>query len=127
VLRVAWDGTITLDACSQCCMRWFITVDGEECTDPTTIDATIAQDLNRQAYSLHRPASIVGICRSSSTTREPFEEGGHSVELKVGACQDTPDGGPEAPPRSGTVTGINSVSRFIVEEIPDTRSDCDDA
>lgn len=125
VLRVAWDGNIALDECNQCCMRWFITIDGEECSNPGPIDAALSQNLNGDAYVLQRPASIVGICRGVGTGGEFLDQGGHSVELRVGPCQSSGDG-MTVPPRSGATTGIGSVSRFIVEEIPDSRSDCEE-
>lgn len=124
VLRVAWDGNIALDMCNECCMRWYLTVDGEECADPGPIEAALAQNLQGEAYILRRPASIVGICRSVGMEML-FERGEHSVELRVGPCESVIDG-LDAPPRSGATTGFDSVSRFIVEEIPDSRSDCVD-
>lgn len=124
VLRVAWDGNIALDECSQCCMRWFLTIDGEECSDPATIDAALSQNLDGVVNVLQRPASIVGICRAAETMGE-LSEGEHVVGLRVGACISTDDG-LTVPPPSGASTGFYSVSRFIVEEIPDSRRDCTD-
>lgn len=43
VLRIAWDGNMAVEGCSDCCMRWYITVDGVECGDPGPIDAAIRQ------------------------------------------------------------------------------------
>lgn len=121
VLRVTWDGNIALDECDECCMRWFLAIDGEECTDPGPIDGALAQDIDENVYILNRPASIAGVCRG--VAKERFGVGAHSVQLKVAPCQDTGDG-TTVPERSGTSTGFNSVSRFVVEEIPDGRDDC---
>ena len=43
--RVTWDGNIAVENCSDCCMRWYITINDSECTDPGPIDAAIRQDL----------------------------------------------------------------------------------
>ena len=43
--RVAWDGNIAVEGCSDCCMRWYISINGSECEDPGPIDAAIRADL----------------------------------------------------------------------------------
>ena len=65
-LRVAWDGNIAVVSCDNCCMRWFITIDGQECSDPGPIDIAIRQDQTELDediwYDDYRPASVVGYC-----------------------------------------------------------------
>lgn len=120
-LRVAWDGNIALNDCNQCCMRWFITIDGQECANPGPVDGALVQNTVGAAYDLGRPASIVGICRGITTDEGLLEAGEHSVELLVGPCRVTDEGlAVDVPERAATTTGYNSVSRIIVEEIPDS-------
>ena len=33
-LRVTWNGNMRLAYCTFCCMRWYFTINGAECTDP---------------------------------------------------------------------------------------------
>lgn len=123
-LRVAWDGNIALSSCNDCCMRWFLTVNGEECSDPGPIDIALSQSLPGDAsYDLTRPASIVGICNGySNSTMLP---GDYTVELRVAACEVTDENNPAAVPEAGnTITGQNSVSRFVIEEIPKSGEEC---
>ena len=123
VLRVAWDGNIGVRGCSNCCMRWFITINGEECSDPGPIDVALRQDLTEinQAnwFDEYRPASVVGYCRSIPSGS--LSAGGHVIGLSVGACGDT-EGLDIA--TSEVMTGYNSVSRFIIEELPDENQQC---
>ena len=114
VLRVAWDGNIGVVGCENCCMRWFITIDGEECSNPGPIDVAVRQDLSELGgdfFDEYRPASVVGYCRGSASSN--LTVGVHTIGLSVGACVegllDT----------SQVMTGYNSVSRFIIEELPD--------
>ena len=120
VLRVAWDGNIGVRDCADCCMRWFITINGEECTDPGPIDVAIRQDLTDinqdNWFDEYRPASIVGYCRN--TTSSSLSASPHVIGLSVGACVDTDA------PTSEVMTGYNSVSRFIIQELPDQGQEC---
>lgn len=120
VLKVSWDGNIALRGCMDCCMRWYITLNGEECEDPGTIDAAIRQDLTdgglTEQFDLHRPASVVGVCRGTPSSPS-LPSGGYTIGLVAGECTGffaTYD----------VLTGYNSVSRFIVEEIPDQDPSC---
>lgn len=121
-LRVAWDGNIALNDCGQCCMRWFLTIDGMECANPGAVDGALVQNTFGATSNLGRPASIVGICRGITGGEGLLlGVGQHSVELLVGPCRVTDEGSlAEVPERAATTTGYNSVSRFIVEEIPDS-------
>lgn len=99
-------------------MRWFITIDDEECTDPGPIDVAIRQDLSEVNEDLrfdeYRPASVVGYCRGSASGN--LTAGAHTIGLSVGACTDSE--GLDFT-TSEVLTGYNSVSRFIIEEFPD--------
>lgn len=122
VLRVSWDGNLALFNCTSCCMRWFLTIDGEECTDPGPIDAAISRQLT-DTYEIARPSSIIGICRGVGG--EALAVGSHMVELLVEPCTRTdPTNTATVPDPSSTLTGLYSVSRFVVEEIPNNTQDC---
>lgn len=118
VLRVAWDGNIGVMGCDNCCMRWFITINGEECSNPGPIDVAIRQDFSELNENLwfdeYRPASIVGYCRGSALGSLTADA--HTIGLSVGACTDSEGLGFTT---SQVLTGYNSVSRFIIEELPD--------
>ena len=122
-LKIAWDGNIAVPGCVDCCMRWFITIDGLECSDPGPIDAAIRQDISDldsedDYFDLHRPASVVGICRGN-VVNATIPAGEYEVGLEVGGCVTE-----EGISGSDTLTGYNSVSRFIIEEIPDQSTLC---
>ena len=116
-LRVAWDGNIAVVGCDNCCMRWFITINGQECLDPGPIDIAIRQDLTDLDEDIrfddYRPASVVGYCRGNEAGG--FSAGSYTIGLSVGACSNSDN---EEITTSEVMTGYNSVSRFIIEEVP---------
>lgn len=125
VLKVSWFGNIALEQCSTCCMRWYITIDDTECRNPGPVDAAVQQALGipeDRVFDLRRPAAISGICygpRNDSDTT--FTAATHNVKLLVGPCEGTNA-------VTYTVsTGYNSISRFIIEEIAEPASDCQEA
>ena len=121
-LKISWDGNVAVIGCQRCCMRWYITIDGEECLNPGPIDVALVQDLTGfpYTYDLFRPASVFGICHPG---RVQLGTGEHIVELHVDYCEDV--SGMTIPPNpSDTITGLNSVSRIVIEEIPQERGSC---
>lgn len=40
-LRVTWIGNMRITRCEGCCMRWFFTINGEECADPGMYNSTL--------------------------------------------------------------------------------------
>ena len=102
-------------------MRWFLTIDGQECSNPEVIDAAIKQDLSprTQPFDTRRPAAVSGICYGpdGNNVNTPFIAGKHNVQLFVGPCDGTNATSP-------VMTGYNSLSRFILEEVPAPSSDC---
>lgn len=113
-IRVTWNGNLAVENCTRCCMRWYVTINGVECMAPGPVDAAIKQDLTAARLSvpfeLHRPASISGICSGIAPDRT-FNSGEYTVGLVAGIC----DGYSQT---FDVLTGYNSVSRFIIEEIP---------
>ena len=120
VLKASWYGNIALEGCAECCMRWYLTIDGQECTNPEVIDGAIKQDLQiSQPFLSRRPAAISGICYGPNEAGDNarFPTGAHTVDLFVGPC----DGSNET---FSVFTGYNSNNRFILEEIPPPNADC---
>lgn len=124
-LKVSWHGNVAVIDCLLCCVRWYLTIDDEECSDPGPIDIALVQDLSSIGedfvYNLTRPASVVGICHAAGGTT--VGTGLHTVELRVGPCEDVGEFG-NVPDPSDSVTGLNSVSRFVIEEIPGSEAAC---
>ena len=87
-----------------CCRRWYITINGKECSSPAPIDARLSvkgvTDLN-----LHRPGTLDGFC-------DNIPAGRVTVGLSVGKCNSLPTAGGDAS------TCYDSVCRFIIEEVP---------
>ena len=42
-LRVSWHGDVRIQGCTNCCRRWYFTIDGKECSSPQPIDAAVYQ------------------------------------------------------------------------------------
>ncbi len=91
-------------SCSgSCCKRWFITINGKECSSPAPID-TVIYASGVSGLNLHRPGTLDGICNN-------VPKGRVTVGLSVGKCNKVQDTG-------NAYTCWNSVCRFIIEEIP---------
>ena len=120
VLKIAWDGNTALKRCTECCMRWFVNVNDEECADLGPIEASIHQDLTAGRLSVQfdarRPSTITGICRGTAGGRG-LAAGTHNIGLSVG-------GRPTFLETYSVLTGYNSVSCFIIEEILDEDPEC---
>ena len=87
------------------CRRWFITINGKECTSPDTIDGVIIFD-GVSSVNLHRPGTLDGFC-------ENIPRGHVRVGLSVGNCKYN------RAHRSGNAyTCWGSVCRLIIEEVP---------
>ena len=65
-------------------MRWFVTVNGEECKDPGHIDGSIRQDRTAGRFTVQfdarRPSTITGICRGTANGGG-LEPGVHNICL----------------------------------------------
>ena len=58
-VRATFNSNLRLHDCEDCCIRWFVTLNGEECTDPAPIEAVIgATDVT--LFSIHRASTITG-------------------------------------------------------------------
>jgi len=58
--------------CTNCCARWFVTVDGSECLGPTNASNIETTIYASSAYSIFFPTSMTGVC--SDATRAPIGE-----------------------------------------------------
>ncbi|KAI8496598.1 Collagen triple helix repeat-containing protein 1 [Branchiostoma belcheri] len=104
VLRLTWNGALrvmTYNSPDSCCRRWFLTLNGTECSDPAPIDGIMW--IHDSTVNIHRVSTIDGLCYG-----EPA--GPVTVALNIGACADDDLDGK-------AYTGHNSYSRIIVEEL----------
>ena len=111
-LRVTFNGNIRLTDCHDCCMRWFMTIDGSECVTPAPIDGVL-YTINAEIVNIHRGSTITGIC--SETVNGTIGVGLHDVTLNVGMC----DGFNET---YNAFTGFQSISTINIDEMPERES-----
>ncbi|XP_062513735.1 uncharacterized protein LOC134189474 [Corticium candelabrum] len=106
-LRLTFEGSMRLSSCSGCCMRWYFTVDGAECTVPAAIDSVVYIG---NSYYHHRQGTVSGLCGGIGSQARTLDKGRRVVQLRVGRCNgySTYD----------AYTGYYSSSRVIVEELP---------
>lgn len=83
------------------CVRWILTFNGQECSNPDSIDALIVSTTT--TLNEHRIGSITGICKD-------LPMGNIKVSVKLGQCQNLPLGDAH--------TGWKSGTRMILEELP---------
>lgn len=109
VLRVVWNGALRLrHGSGASCRRWFFTLNGNECSEPQTIDTQL--HIQIPSSNLHRPAYVEGYCRG-------IPAGHVNVAWNVGDCV------PQASMAVGdSSSGWGATVRIIVEEL-----DIDDA
>ena len=105
-LRVTYQGDMRLISGSPACRRWFITINGKECTSPDTIDAVLYFSGGASGMNQHRPVTLDGFC-------ENIPVGRVIVRLSVGKCGGGHQGNP-----GDAYTCWNSVCRLIIEEVP---------
>ena len=99
-LHVVYQGNIRVHGINAC-KRWYITLNGAECSGPMPIDAVIwTRDQSTDDY---RHGSIEGYC-------EGVHRGKVRVAINIGNC----------PGYGGMVSdsGWMSVSRLMIEEVP---------
>ena len=58
-VRVTFNGNIRVTGCHDCCVRWFVTLNGEECTDPAPIEAVV-YSTDAEQVNIHRSSTITG-------------------------------------------------------------------
>ena len=103
-IKVSFQGNTRVYGSSSKCNRWFFKFNGNECSGPMTIEAVVHNGWPSSAGNpelLHH-RSFEGYC-------ENIPQGTVRVELWVGSC---PSGS-----LGNAVTGWNSVSRIMIEEV----------
>lgn len=107
-LLLTFTGNMQLAGCQECCMRWYFTINGEECTDPAPIDAVI-YSVHTEQMNMHRGSTLQGVCRG--TAGGSLTRGVYTAALNVGRCAgfDT---------TYNTSTGFDSTSSVVIEELP---------
>ena len=96
----------------------YLTIDGEECSSPLPVDAAIYHDLSifTLQFDMRRPGTISGLCAGPAVD-QTFSSGEHTVELFVDRCEGFDQ-------EYQVITGYQSVSRFILEEVVAETSSC---
>ena len=61
-LRMTWEGNFRKKSCSNCCARWFITIDGSPCSNYEDIETSIA---SASALDIFAPTTLTGVCNAS--------------------------------------------------------------
>lgn len=106
-LKITFNGNLRMTGCSECCARWFVTIDGFECSNPVE---GVIYSVNGSLVNIHRASVISGIC--ATTTAGAISAGRHIALLNVGEC----DGFNET---FNAYTGFSTVSTVTIEEIPE--------
>lgn len=107
-LRVNFNTNLRVSECSNCCVRWFVTINGTECVDPAPIEAVV-YNLNAEDVNIHRAATIAGMC--SATEAGALGEGVWEAMLNVMQCKDFNM-------TYNAYTGFQTVSTINLEEMP---------
>ena len=100
-LRVSFQGNIRVEGSIKC-NRWYFKFNANECSGPMTIEAVIYSYWPSGIPNLLQHRSFEGFC-------ENLPQGAVRVELWVGKCSGYTLG--------DAVTGWNSVSRIMIEEV----------
>ena len=107
-LRISFNTNLRVSDCSDCCVRWFVTVNGSECLNPAPIEAVV-YNLKADNVNIHRAATIAGIC--SETAAGALGEGVWTAVLNVMQC----DGFNTS---YNAYTGFQTLSTINIEEMP---------
>jgi len=111
-LKITFNGNLRITDCSDCCARWFVTIDGLECSDPIE---GVVYSVNGSGINIHRASVISGLCGSTSDGAA-ISAGRHIVVMNVGQCTGFNE-------TFNAYTGFSSVSTVTIEEIP-TACEC---
>ena len=95
-----YEGTLRSQG-SAVCSRWYFTFDGAECTKPATIEGIVW--VLSTTFSPHRHRHIEGYC-------DEVPKGHIRVSFWIGKCESYSLG--------DAITGWNSMSRIVIEEVP---------
>ena len=102
-LHVYWTGALRIFNCDNCCLRWYFTFNGAECSGPLPIDGILFM-YKGSGKNPSRVRHIEGHCNNI-----------HKGKVRVGFSVTNCAG------YSGSYdayTGWDSVSRIFIEEVP---------
>ena len=100
-LRVSFQGNMRVHGHYKC-NRWYFKFNGNECSGPMTIEAVVYNYWSSENPYLNHHRSFEGYCQN-------IPQGAVRVELRVGKCSGYNSG--------NVLTGWNSVSRIMIEEV----------
>ena len=89
--------------CDDCCKRWFVTINGKECSDPVPIDGVIYVWKGKGTENTLRPRILTGTCKIPT-------KGTFTIGLNVGNCSGYGN--------ADAYTGWNSSTFMNIEEVP---------
>jgi len=72
-LRLTWDGNMRVARCTVCCMNWYLTVDGFQCSSPGPVDVLVYQAGN---YLIVRHSHFTGMCEQAG-----------GMNIRAGRCK----------------------------------------
>ena len=99
-----------ITGCSDCCARWYVTVDGTECSPPIE---GVVYSANGSSINIHRAGHLVGLCSATEAFPDNIPVGPHAVHINVGVCDGFND-------TFNAYTGFSSISTMTIEEVPTT-------
>ena len=102
-IKVSFQGNTRVQGTASKCNRWYFKFNNNECSGPMTIEAIVYNSWSSGNPNLLHHRSFEGYC-------ENIPQGAVRVELWVGPCV----GGYTL---GDAVTGWNSVSRIMIEEV----------
>lgn len=108
-LKITFNGNLRITGCSRCCARWFVTIDGMECSQ--SIEGVV-YSVNGSGVNIHRASVISGLCDTTSDG-SGISAGRHVVVMNVGECEGFNE-------TFNAYTGFSTVSTMTIEELPTT-------
>ena len=80
-LRLTWDGNMRIAGCTVCCMNWYLTVDGQQCSSPGPVDALVYQG---ERYLIVRHSHFTGMCEQAGGMNI---SAGQCVNMQLAYCR----------------------------------------
>ena len=106
-LNVYWAGALRIYNCDNCCLRWYFTFNGAECSGPLPIDGIVYLWRGGANLNPHRVRHIEGHCNN-------IDKGKVRVGFWVGNCAGYSG-------HYDAKTGWNSVSRIFLKKFLNLR------
>ena len=103
VLRVTFSENIRVMG-RGVAVRWFITIDGQECVKPSKLDIAMYQSDPTENSPI--PSVLVGICQANAAGQ--IKKGTHNIDVNIGAT---------SYPLGTPLSGFYSTTFFEVQEV----------